>query len=279
MDLCRINIRPAPMQMTYAMIRSVSELGERTIGMVRWAGEGALFLLPSMIGMLAVLRRPRLIVQQLFSVGVLSMVIIVIAGFFVGMVLGLQGYIQLSAYKAESALGLGVALTLSRELGPVVTALLFAGRAGSALTAEIGLMRATEQIAAMEMMAVNPYERVIAPRFWAGIIAMPLLAAMFSVVGIYGSWLVGVVQFGIDHGIFWSTMEAGVEFGEDILNGLVKSTIFGVVVTGIALFEGYFAKPTSEGVSRATTRTVVNSSLSILALDYLLTSLMFGSPA
>jgi phospholipid/cholesterol/gamma-HCH transport system permease protein len=267
------------MQMIYAMIKSTGELGARTIGMVRWAGKGAGFLLPSFLGMLAVLRRPRLIIQQLYSVGVLSMVIIVIAGFFVGMVLGLQGYIQLSAYKAESALGLGVALTLSRELGPVVTALLFAGRAGSALTAEIGLMRATDQLAAMEMMAVNPYERVIGPRFWAGIISMPLLAAMFSVVGIYGSWLVGVGQFGIDHGIFWSTMEAGVEFGEDILNGVVKSAIFGIVVTGIALFEGYYAKPTSEGVSRATTRTVVNSSLCILALDYLLTSLMFGGPA
>ena len=258
------------------MIRSVTELGARTIGMIRWAGQGALFLVPSFLGMMAVLRRPRLIVQQLYSVGVLSMVIIVIAGFFVGMVLGLQGYIQLSAYKAESALGLGVALTLTRELGPVVTALLFAGRAGSALTAEIGLMRATEQLSAMEMMAVNPYERVIGPRFWAGIIAMPLLAAMFSLVGIYGSWLVGVAQFGIDHGIFWSTMETGIDFREDIVNGVVKSVIFGAVVTGIALFEGYFAKPTSAGVSRATTRTVVNASLSILALDYLLTSLMFG---
>lgn len=258
------------------MIDAIAELGARTLTMVRWLGKGALFLPPSVLGMLAVLRRPRLIIQQLYSVGVLSMVIIVIAGFFVGMVLGLQGYIQLATIKAEANLGMGVALTLTRELGPVVTALLFAGRAGSALTAEIGLMRATEQLAAMEMMAVNPFERVIAPRFWAGIIAMPLLAAMFSVVGIYGSWLVGVVQFGIDHGIFWSTMEAGVEFREDIVNGFVKSLIFGVVVTGIALFEGYHAKPTSEGVSRATTRTVVTSSLSILALDYLLTSLMFG---
>ena len=260
------------------MIKPIVDLGARTIGMIRWAGEGALFLLPSILGMLAALRRPGLIAQQLYSVGVLSMVIIVIAGFFVGMVLGLQGYIQLSAYKAESALGLGVALTLSRELGPVVTALLFAGRAGSALTAEIGLMRATEQLAAMEMMAVNPFERVIGPRYWAGMIAMPLLAAMFTLVGIYGCWLVGVAQFGIDHGIFWSTMEAGVDFREDILNGVVKSAIFGMVVTGIALFEGFYAKPTSEDVSRATTRTVVNSSLSVLALDYLLTSLMFGGP-
>lgn len=258
------------------MIDQIRELGARSLTLVRWLGQGALFLPPSFFGMMAVLRRPRLIVQQLYSVGVLSMVIILIAGFFVGMVLGLQGYIQLSTIKAESSLGLGVALTLTRELGPVVTALLFAGRAGSALTAEIGLMKATEQIAAMEMMAVNPFERVIGPRFWAGIVAMPLLAAMFSVVGIYGSWLVGVVQFGIDHGIFWSEMQAGVEFQEDIVNGVIKSVVFGAVVTGIALFEGYYAKPTSEGVSRATTRTVVNSSLSILALDYLMTSIMFG---
>lgn len=258
------------------MFKQVSDLGMRTLNLVRWLGLGALFVIPSILGMFAVVRRPRLIIQQVYSVGVLSTVIIVIAGFFVGMVLGLQGYIQLSTIKAESSLGLGVALVLTRELGPVVTALLFAGRAGSALTAEIGLMKATEQIAAMEMMAVNPYERVIGPRFWAGIISMPLLAAMFSVVGIYGSWLVGVVQFGIDHGIFWSEMQAGVEFQEDILNGFIKSLVFGVVVTGIALFEGYNAKPTSEGVSRATTRTVVASSLSVLALDYLLTSIMFG---
>jgi len=258
------------------MFNFVVELGARTLAMVRWLGKGGLFIVPSLLGMIAVMRRPKLIVQQVYSVGVLSMLIIIVAGFFVGMVLGLQGYIQLAAIKAEANLGLGVALTLTRELGPVVTALLFAGRAGSALTAEIGLMRATEQLAAMEMMAVNPYIRVIGPRFWAGIISMPLLAALFSIVGIYGSWLVGVGQFGIDHGIFWSTMQAGIEFQVDIVNGVIKSVIFGVVVTGIALFEGYHAKPTSDGVSRATTATVVNSSLSILALDYLLTSLMFG---
>jgi phospholipid/cholesterol/gamma-HCH transport system permease protein len=258
------------------MIKLIQNLGERFINMIYWLGQAALFIPPSFMGMMAILRRPGLIVQQLFSVGVLSMIIIVIAGFFVGMVLGLQGYIQLSTIKAESSLGLGVALVLTRELGPVVTALLFAGRAGSALTAEIGLMRATEQLAAMEMMAVNPYTRVIGPRLWAGIIAMPLLAAMFSVVGIAGSWLVGVGQFGIDHGIFWSTMQAGVDLQDDIINGVIKSFIFGIVITGIALFEGYSAKPTSEGVALATTRTVVNASLGILALDYLLTALMFG---
>jgi len=258
------------------VVKFICLLGTRALTLVRWLGRGALFILPSLLGMLSVLRRPRLIIQQIYSVGVLSLLIIIVAGFFVGMVLGLQGYIQLAAIKAEANLGLGVALTLTRELGPVVTALLFAGRAGSALTAEIGLMRATEQLAAMEMMAVNPYVRVIGPRFWAGIISMPMLAAMFSVVGVYGSWLVGVGQFGIDHGIFWSTMQAGVDFQEDILNGVIKSFIFGAVVTGIALFEGYHAHPTSDGVSRATTRTVVNASLSVLALDYLLTSLMFG---
>lgn len=259
------------------MIKAIQQLGANSIGMVQWLGHGALFMLPSIAGMVAVLRRPRLIIQQIFSVGVLSMTIIVIAGFFVGMVLGLQGYIQLATVKAESSLGLAIALTLTRELGPVVTALLFAGRAGSALTAEIGLMRATEQLSAMEMMAVNPYTRVIGPRFWAGIISMPLLAAMFSIVGIIGCWTIGVLQFGIDHGIFWSTMQAGVDLYEDVINGVIKSAIFGLVVTGIALFEGYHAKPTSEGVSRATTRTVVNASLSILALDYLLTALMFSS--
>lgn len=258
------------------MIKFVRHLGAKFIHLIQWLGQGALFVPPSFMGMLAIVRRPRLILQQLYFVGVYSMIIIVIAGFFVGMVLGLQGYIQLATIKAESSLGLGVALVLTRELGPVVTALLFAGRAGSALTAEIGLMRATEQIAAMEMMAVNPFTRVIGPRFWAGLIAMPLLAAMFSVVGIIGSWLVGVVQFGIDHGIFWSTMQAGVDIQDDIINGAIKSLVFGIVVTGIALFEGYHAQPTSEGVSRATTRTVVNASISVLALDYILTALMFG---
>ncbi len=264
------------MRSHYAMIEAIRSLGAKSIGLATWLGRGALFYPPSIQGMLSILRRPRLIVQQIFSVGVLSMAIILIAGFFVGMVLGLQGYLQLSTIKAESSLGLGVALILTRELGPVVTALLFAGRAGSALTAEIGLMRATEQISAMEMMAVNPYSRIIGPRFWAGIISMPLLAAMFSMVGILGCWLVGVGQFGIDHGIFWSTMQAGIDWREDILNGIIKSFIFGVVVTAIALFEGFTAKPTSAGVSRATTRTVVNASLSTLALDYLLTALMFG---
>lgn len=259
-----------------ALIDSIQRLGASGIGFVSRLGAMALFMLQAFNGMLRILHRPRMIVAQLFSVGVQTTLIIVVAGFFVGMVLGLQGYLQLSRFAAESSLGMGVALTLVRELGPVVTALLFAGRAGSALTAEIGLMKTTEQLAAMEMMAVNPMHRVIGPRFWAGIIALPTLAAMFSAVGIFGAHLIGVVQFGIDAGEFWSAMQASVDFHEDVLNGMIKALVFGVVVTWIALFEGYHATPTSAGVSRATTRTVVSASLTVLALDYLLTALMFG---
>lgn len=254
----------------------VQSIGACAIGLINKLGRAGLFLLMALRGMVRVLKRPSLIVQQIYSVGVLSVAITVIASFFVGMVLGLQGYYQLSRYAAESSLGLGVALTLVRELGPVVAGLLFAGRAGSALTAEIGLMKATEQLAAMEMMAVDPFERVIAPRFWAGLISLPLLAAMFSVVGVAGSYLVAVGQFGVDSGVFMSIMQSGVDFYYDVLNGIIKSLIFGLVVTWIALFEGYSAVPTSNGVSLATTRTVVTASLSILALDYVLTALMFG---
>jgi phospholipid/cholesterol/gamma-HCH transport system permease protein len=206
----------------------------------------------------------------------MSLVIIVVAGLFVGMVLGLQGYETLKRYGSESALGIMVALGLVRELGPVVAGLLFASRAGSAMTAEIGLMRATEQISAMEMMAVHPIARIVAPRFWAGIISMPLLAALFSAVGVYGGYLVGVVQIGVDEGSFWSQMQAAVDFRHDILNGVIKSCVFGVAITVIALFEGYNAQPTAEGVSGATTRTVVTSSLAILMLDFVLTAMMFG---
>ena len=205
----------------------------------------------------------------------MSLIIIIVAGLFVGMVLGLQGYETLKRYGSESALGSMVALSLVRELGPVVAALLFASRAGSAMTAEIGLMKATEQISAMEMMAVNPVARIVAPRFWAGVISMPLLAAMFSAVGVFGGYLVGVVQIGVDEGSFWSQMQAAVDFRDDILNGVIKSFVFGIVVTLIALFEGYDAPPTAEGVSGATTRTVVTSSLAILMLDFVLTAIMF----
>ena len=223
----------------------------------------------------ALLRRFRLVSDQIFFVGNLSLVIIAVSGLFVGFVLGLQGYYTLNRYGSEQALGLLVALSLVRELGPVVTALLFAGRAGTSLTAEIGLMKAGEQLTAMEMMAVNPLQRVIAPRFWAGVISMPLLAALFSALGIFGGYLVGVKLIGVDEGAFWSQMQASVDVRNDILNGVIKSLVFGVAVTWIAVFEGYDAPPTAEGVSGATTRTVVTSSLAILALDFVLTALMF----
>jgi phospholipid/cholesterol/gamma-HCH transport system permease protein len=206
---------------------------------------------------------------------VLSLIIILVSGLFVGMVLGLQGYETLQTYGSEEALGVLVALSLVRELGPVVAALLFASRAGSAITAEIGLMKATEQLAAMEMMAVDPIARVVAPRFWGAVISMPILAALFSAMGILGGYLVGVVLIGVDEGSFWSQMQAAVDFRLDILNGVIKSFVFGVAVTAIALFEGYDAPPTAEGVSRATTRTVVTSSLAILGLDFILTAFMF----
>lgn len=220
-------------------------------------------------------RRFGLIIRELYFTGVLSLIIIVVSGLFVGMVLGLQGYETLQRYGAESAVGTMVALSLLRELGPVVAALLFASRAGSAITAEIGLMKATEQLAAMEMMAVDPVARVVAPRFWAGVISMPLLAALFSAIGVFGGYLVAVVLIGVDEGSFWSQMQNAVDFRFDVVNGVIKSCVFGVAVTAIAVFEGYDSSPTAEGVSGATTRTVVTSSLAILGLDFILTSLMF----
>ncbi|MHA6822531.1 lipid asymmetry maintenance ABC transporter permease subunit MlaE [Ralstonia pseudosolanacearum] len=223
-----------------------------------------------------VLRRPRLLVEQLRFIGNDSFIIIAVSGLFVGFVLGLQGYYTLNRYGSEQALGLLVALSLVRELGPVVTALLFAGRAGTSLTAEIGLMKANEELIAMEMMAVDPLARVLAPRFWGGFIAMPLLAAIFSAVGILGGYFVGVGLIGVDAGAFWSQMQAGVDVVKDVLNGVIKSVVFGVAVTFVALYQGYEAKATPEGVSRATTRTVVIASLAVLALDFVLTALMFS---
>ncbi len=217
-----------------------------------------------------------LVRDQIFFLGNYSLAIISVSGLFVGFVLGLQGYYTLQRYGSSEALGLLVALSLVRELGPVVTALLFAGRAGTALTAEIGLMKAGEQLSAMEMMAVDPVKRVLAPRFWGGIIAMPLLAAVFSAVGIIGGWVVGVVMIGVDAGSFWSQMQSGVDVWRDVGNGIVKSFVFGVTVTFVALYQGFEAQPTPEGVSRATTRTVVVASLAVLGLDFLLTTLMFS---
>jgi phospholipid/cholesterol/gamma-HCH transport system permease protein len=221
------------------------------------------------------LRRPRLVIDQIHFIGNYSLVIIAVSGLFVGFVLGLQGYYTLNRYGSEQALGLLVALSLTRELGPVVTALLFAGRAGTSLTAEIGLMKAGEQLSAMEMMAINPLQRVVAPRFWAGVVAMPILAAIFSAVGVLGGYIVGVLMIGVDEGAFWSQMQGGVDVWKDIGNGVLKSVVFGFAVTFIALFQGYEAQPTPEGVARATTRTVVIASLMVLALDFLLTALMF----
>ncbi len=224
-----------------------------------------------------IFERPRLVSQQIHFIGNYSLLIIAVSGLFVGFVLGLQGYYTLNRYGSEEALGLLVALSLTRELGPVVTALLFAGRAGTSLTAEIGLMKAGEQLSAMEVMAVDPVRRILVPRFWGGVIAMPILAAVFSMVGILGGWLVGVVLIGIDTGAFWSQMQNGVDIWKDIANGVIKSIVFGIAVTLIALYEGWQARPTPEGVARATTRTVVTGSLAVLGLDFLLTALMFSN--
>ena len=257
-------------------ITTIASVGDFALAFTARLGAAFLFLLRALGGALRALPRPRLIVEQLYALGVLTLLIIVVSGLFVGMVLGLQGYYQLVNFSAESSLGLVVALFLVRELGPVLAALLFAGRAGSALTAEIGLMKATDQLAAMEMMAVDPMARVVGPRFVAGVIAMPLLAAILSAVGVLGGYLIGSAQFGVDGGVYWSAMQNGVDLVDDVLNGVIKSVVFGVVITWVALYEGYAAPPTSEGVSRATTRTVVTSSLAVLGGDYILTALMFG---
>ena len=217
-----------------------------------------------------------LLVRQIYAVGVLSLIIITVSGLFIGMVLGLQGYNILVRYGTEQSVGQLVALSLVRELGPVVSALLFAGRAGSAMTAEIGLMKATEQLSSLEMIGVDPLKRVIAPRFWAGVISMPLLAGIFSMVGILGGSMIGVDWLGIYEGSFWGNMQQAVDFRNDIVDGLIKSVVFGVVVTWIAVFQGYDAVATSEGISRATTRTVVYGSLAVLGLDFILTAVMFG---
>ncbi len=254
---------------------SLRAVGHRAVNVVWRIGFATRFLYLTLTHSGMSLRRFQLVVKELFASGVMSLIIIGVAGLFVGIVLGLQGYETLKRYGSESALGSLVALSLVRELGPVLAALLFASRAGSAMTAEIGLMKATEQIAAMEMMAVSPLARVIAPRFWAGIISMPLLAAIFSAMGVFGGYVVGVVLIGVDEGSFWSQMQATVDFQHDIMNGVLKSFVFGVAVTVIALFEGFDAPPTAEGVSGATTRTVVQSSLAILLLDVILTAFMF----
>ncbi|OQW94149.1 MAG: ABC transporter permease [Beggiatoa sp. IS2] len=259
------------------MLNPFQRVGKVILGFLERLGRGCLFLFRLLSRLSVLFFRPRLVIAQVYAVGVLSLTIILVSGLFVGMVLGLQGYNTLVNFGATEALGVVVSLSLVRELGPVLTALLFAGRAGSALTAEIGLMKATEQLSAMEMMAIDPLKRVIAPRFIAGILAMPLLAAIFSAIGILGGHLVVVELLSVDAGSYWSQMQATVQLFDDIGNGVIKSLVFGVVVTWIAVFEGYDCIPTSEGVSRATTRTVVNSSLAILGLDFVLTALMFNN--
>lgn len=257
------------------MLIFIQNLGHSGLTFFQRLGRANILFAQIIGGIPGILMRFNLIIQQMYSVGVLSLLIILVSGLFVGMVLGLQGYNTLVDFGAEETLGVMVSLSLVRELGPVVAALLFAGRAGSALTAEIGLMKATEQLSAMEMMAIDPIRRVLTPRFLAGFISMPLLAAIFSAVGIVGGHFVGVGLLGVDEGAYWSQMQASVDLYDDINNGVIKSLVFGVVVTWIAVFEGYDAIPTSEGVSRATTRTVVHSSLAILGLDFILTAIMF----
>ncbi|NBC12942.1 MAG: lipid asymmetry maintenance ABC transporter permease subunit MlaE [Gammaproteobacteria bacterium] len=258
------------------VIDALARLGRSGLTALAGIGRAHVLLAAIVGGLPELLPRPRLLLAQIYNIGVLSVLIIAVSGLFVGMVLGLQGYYVLSQFGADESLGIMVAASLVRELGPVVTALLVAGRAGSALTAEIGLMKATEQLSALEMMAVDPVRRVLTPRFFGGFLAMPLLAAMFSALGVLGGWFVGVGLLGVDDGAFWSQMQAKLDFREDVINGVVKSLVFGVVVTWIALFEGYDATPTSAGVSRATTRSVVHAALAVLGLDFILTALMFG---
>ena len=257
------------------MISFITQIGASTIQFIRAFGRAAFMLWGALIGKPQFRKHTPLLIKQLHVVGVQSLLIIMLSGLFIGMVLGLQGYVVLVDFAAESSLGTLVSLSLLRELGPVVTALLFAGRAGSALTAEIGLMKATEQLSSLEMMAVDPLRRIIAPRFWAGVISMPILAVIFTALGIWGGSLVGVDWKGVDSGSFWAVMQNSVHVS-DLVNGFVKSVIFALAVVWIALFNGYDSIPTSEGISQATTKTVVHASLVILGLDFILTAIMFG---
>jgi phospholipid/cholesterol/gamma-HCH transport system permease protein len=259
-----------------AMLNWVASIGALMLRFVEGLGVFGRLLGQIVMRTPAIWRRPRLIASQIHFLGNHSLAIILVAGLFVGLVLGLQGYYTLRRYGSEQALGLLVALSLVRELGPVIAALLFAGRAGTSLTAEIGLMKAGEQLSALETMAVDPIARVLGPRFFGGMIAVPLLATLFSAVGVIGGWLVGVVLIGVDPGAFWSQMSDGVDFWDDVVNGLIKSIVFGIAVTQVALVQGYESKPTPEGVARATTLTVVVGSLAVLGLDFILTALMFG---
>ncbi len=259
------------------IVRLITQLGANTIHFIQRLGRAGIMLFNALVGKPQPRKLFPLLIRQLYVLGVQSLAIILLSGLFIGMVLGLQGYVVLVDFSAESSLGQLVALSLLRELGPVVTALLFAGRAGSAVTAEIGLMKATEQLCSLEMMAVDPLRRVISPRFWAGIISMPILAIIFTAIGIWGGSLVGVDWKGVDAGSFWSVMQSSVQWHYDIFNGFLKSLCFAIAVMWIALFNGYNCVPTSEGISRATTKTVVNASLVVLGLDFILTAVMFGA--
>jgi phospholipid/cholesterol/gamma-HCH transport system permease protein len=257
------------------MIIALRRIGAFSLSSLAATGRACILLLQMIVNLPAVVRRYELVIKQLYRAGVLTLPVIIVAALFVGMVLALQGYNTLVDFGAESSLGLLLALSLSRELGPVLAGLLFAGRAGAALTAEIGLMKATEQLAGMEMMAVDPVWRVLLPRFLAGVISVPLLAILFIAVGIIGGYLLGVNILGVDQGVFWATMQEGVDFQQDVMNGLLKSLVFGVLISLIAVFMGYDTSPTPAGVSKATTLTVVLSSLGVLAMDFSLTSMMF----
>ncbi|HEX7157184.1 MAG TPA: lipid asymmetry maintenance ABC transporter permease subunit MlaE [Burkholderiaceae bacterium] len=255
-----------------------ARIGARVLRALGTFGRASLFFVELLRHTPAALRRFYLSIAQIHAIGNYSLLIIAASGLSVGFVLALEGHYTLSRYGAEEQLGVLVALSLTRELGPVVTALLFAGRAGTSLTAEIGLMKAGEQLAAMEMMAVDPRSRVLAPRFVAGVISMPLLGAIFSAVGVLGAYVVGVLLIGIDSGAFWAQMQDGVDVFKDVGNGVVKTFVFGVVATFVALYMGYESNATPEGVAQATTRTVVVSSLAVLILDFLLTALMYSTP-
>jgi phospholipid/cholesterol/gamma-HCH transport system permease protein len=259
-------------------VNFVVALGESTLRVLRGFGHAAFFFKDLVLAIPESLKRFGLVVAQIHAIGNRSLVIILASGLAVGFVLALQMYYALVRYGAAESLGLVVNLSLVRELGPVVTALLFAGRAGTSLTAEIGLMKAGEQIAALEMMAVDPKSRVLAPRFIGGLVAMPILAVLFSAVGIIGAWVVAVLLIGVDGGNFWSIMQTGVDVWRDVGNGIVKSIVFGVICTAVALYQGYETDATPEGVAYATTRTVVISSLAVLGMDFILTAMMFSTP-
>lgn len=264
-----------PDRLFFVVIESIRAVGHRMNNALQTLGFAARFFVMLLMYSGQSFRRLHLTIREIYFSGFQSLLIILVSGLFIGMVLGMQGYETLQRYGSSEALGVLVALSLTRELGPVVSALLFASRAGSSITAEIGLMKATEQLTAMDMMAVNPIARVVAPRFWGGVISMPLLAALFSAVGVFGGYLIGVVLIGVDEGAFWSQMQGSVDFRFDVWNGIVKSFVFGTAVSLISVFEGYDAVPTAEGVSGSIKRTVVYSALAILALDFVLTSFMF----